>query len=190
MRVIKRYSNRKLYDTTQSSYVTLDEIAEMVRAGDEVTIIDNKSGEDLTRVTLAQILFEEEKRDRRALPLHTLRMIIQSPSDLIAKLRTPVQDLREKTHQEVERIRERAHAQQEEIISPVRGRLQRNIDELQGLVDESVQSVVSSIPLPQVVRIEADVEGLQLRVRELEERLEQMEKLVETLQEKERVSAD
>lgn len=189
MRVIKRYSNRKMYDTTQSSYVTLDEIAEMVRAGDEISIIDNKSGEDLTRVTLAQILFEEEKRDRRALPLNTLRLIIQSPSDLIAKLRTPVQDLREKTHQEVERIRERAHAQQEEIISPVRGRLQKNIDELQGLIDESVQSVVSSIPLPQVGRVELELDALRTRVEDLETELKELrEALLEVrTREKERV---
>lgn len=187
MRVIKRYSNRKLYDTTQSSYVTLDEIAEMVRAGDEVSIIDNKSGEDLTRVTLAQILFEEEKRDRRALPLNTLRMIIQSPSDLIAKLRTPVQDLREKTHQEVERIRERAHAQQEEIMNPVRGRLQKNIDDLQGLIDESVQSVVSSIPLPQVGRVESEVEVLRARVDDLESALREMREHLREAREKERI---
>lgn len=174
MRVIKRYSNRKLYDTDKSSYVTLEEIAEMVRNGDDVNIIDNKSGEDLTRVTLAQILFEEEKRDRRALPLNTLRLIIQSPTDLISKLRTPVQDLREKTQQEVERIRERAHAQQEEIINPMRGLVQRNIDELQALVDESVNSVVNSIPLPQVVRVEEEVTELRERVAWLEQQVERL----------------
>lgn len=175
MRVIKRYSNRKLYDTNQSSYVTLEEIAEMVRAGDEVSIIDNKSGEDLTRVTLAQILFEEEKRDRRGLPLHTLRLIIQSPTDLIAKLRSPVQDFREKTQQEVERIRERAHAQQEELITPMRGLVQRNLDEFQALVEESVQSVVSSITLPQVLRAEEELTELRERVAWLELQVEKLE---------------
>lgn len=185
MRVIKRYANRKLYDTTQSSYVTLDEIAQMVRDGDEVSIIDNKTGNDLTRVTLAQILFEEEKRDRRALPLNALRLIIQSPSDLLAKLRMPVQDLRDKTHQEVERIRERAHAQQEEIISPVRGRLQRNIDELQVLVDDSVQSMVSSIPLPQVVRVETDVEDLKLRIEALEAQIMELQDVLRDVRNRE-----
>lgn len=182
MRLIKRYSNRKLYDTTQSSYVTLEEIAEMVRNGDEVTIIDNKSGEDLTRVTLAQILFEEEKRDRRALPLNTLRLIIQSPTDLISKLRTPVQDFREKTQQEVERIRERAHQQQEELMNPMRGLVQRNLDEVQALIDESVQSVVSSIPLPQVVRVEEEVTELRERVAWLEQQVQRLEVLTSKLQ--------
>src|SRR4051794_12277240 len=57
-RVIKRYSNRKLYDTKDSRYVTLLQIAEMVRSSEEVQIIDNNTKEDLTEVTLAQIIYE------------------------------------------------------------------------------------------------------------------------------------
>ena len=57
-KVIKRYTNRKLYDTVESRYVTLDEIAQMIKAGAEVKIIDNRTKEDLTSVTLAQIIFE------------------------------------------------------------------------------------------------------------------------------------
>ena len=60
-RIIKRYSNRKLYDTKDSRYVTLLQIAEMVRAGEEVQIIDNNTKDDLTEVTLAQIIYEEQK---------------------------------------------------------------------------------------------------------------------------------
>ena len=61
-RVIKRYSNRKLYDTKDSRYVTLLQIAEMVRGGEEVQIIDNNTKEDLTEITLAQIIYEEQKQ--------------------------------------------------------------------------------------------------------------------------------
>ena len=70
-RTIKRYANRKLYDTTQSCYVTLDEISELVKDGEDVHIVDNATSEDLTAVTLAQILLEEEKRKKRTLPLAT-----------------------------------------------------------------------------------------------------------------------
>ena len=63
-RLIKRYANRKLYDTRASRYVTLQQIAELIRAGEEVCIIDNTTKEDLTSVTLAQIIYEEE-RDRK-----------------------------------------------------------------------------------------------------------------------------
>ena len=79
-KVIKRYANRKLYDTERSCYVTLDEIASMIKAGEEVQVIDNKNGEDLSAVTLAQIIFEEEKKKSK-MPLSVLRNIIQSSSE-------------------------------------------------------------------------------------------------------------
>src|SRR5690606_6333595 len=76
-RVIKRYSNRKLYDTRDSKYVTLQQIGEMVRAGEEVQIIDNKTKEDKTEVTLALILSEDLKSKPRSVPLAALRDLIQ-----------------------------------------------------------------------------------------------------------------
>lgn len=85
-RIIKRYANRKLYDTQHSRYVTLDQIAEMIRGGDDVKIVDNKSKEDLTSVTLAQIIFEEEKRQKSFLPLQAMRNIIQSGGESISQL--------------------------------------------------------------------------------------------------------
>jgi polyhydroxyalkanoate synthesis repressor PhaR len=76
-RVIKRYSNRKLYDTRDSRYVTLQQIGEMVRAGEEVQIIDNKTKEDKTEVTLALILSEDLRSQPRSVPLGALRDLIQ-----------------------------------------------------------------------------------------------------------------
>ena len=84
-RIIKRYANRKLYDTQHSRYVTLEQISEMIRNGDEVKIIDNKSKEDLTSVTLAQIIFEEEKKQRSFLPLGAMRNIIQNGGEWFAE---------------------------------------------------------------------------------------------------------
>ncbi len=75
-RTIKRYANRKLYDTRDSRYVTLDHIAAMVRAGDDVKVVDNTTRADLTTATLAQIIFEEEKKTPR-LTVAGLRKIIQ-----------------------------------------------------------------------------------------------------------------
>src|SRR5260370_9586802 len=82
-KVIKRYTNRKLYDTVESRYVTLDEIAQMIEGGAEVKIIDNRSKEDLTSVTLAQIIFEEEKK-RSQMPLGVLREIIRHGGEAVA----------------------------------------------------------------------------------------------------------
>jgi len=75
--VIKRYSNRKLYDTQESRYVTLEEIEEMIRAGREIAVVDAASGEDLTSVTLAQIILENERNHRAALPTAFLHQLIK-----------------------------------------------------------------------------------------------------------------
>src|SRR6476661_2417659 len=92
-RIIKRYANRKLYDTEHSRYVTLDQISEMIRNGDDVKIVDNKTKEDLTTVTLAQIIFEEEKKQRSFLPLGAMRNIIQSGGAWFAEAQRRVQSI-------------------------------------------------------------------------------------------------
>jgi len=75
--VIKRYSNRKLYDTQESRYVTLDEIEEMIRGGREISVVDAASGEDLTSVTLTQIILEHERNHRGTLPTGFLHQLIK-----------------------------------------------------------------------------------------------------------------
>src|SRR5215470_3537396 len=75
--VIKRYSNRKLYDTQESRYVTLEEIEEMIRGGKEITVVDASSGADLTSVTLTQIILENERTRRSALPSAFLHQLIK-----------------------------------------------------------------------------------------------------------------
>jgi len=82
-RIIKRYSNRKLYDTKGSSYVTLLQIAEMIREGEEVQIIDNATKEDKTDVTLALIISEELRTKPRGIPLSTLKALIRNKGERI-----------------------------------------------------------------------------------------------------------
>src|SRR3954469_9642033 len=107
-KVIKRYTNRKLYDTVESRYVTLDEIAEMIKQGLEVKIVDNRTKEDLTSVTLAQIIFEEEKKQSH-MPLSVLREIIRHPgeslSGFIQKEVTPrVASIREEAESRLDKL--------------------------------------------------------------------------------------
>jgi polyhydroxyalkanoate synthesis repressor PhaR len=83
MKVIKRYANRKLYDTESSSYVTLDDVAMMVKKGIEINVIDNNSREDLTAIILSQIIFEEHKKHRPLLPLNMLKKIIEMGEESI-----------------------------------------------------------------------------------------------------------
>ncbi|MFO0557502.1 MAG: polyhydroxyalkanoate synthesis regulator DNA-binding domain-containing protein [Polyangiales bacterium] len=84
-RIVKRYSNRKLYDTVESRYVTLPQIAVLVRNGEDVRIIDNNTKEDLTSVTLAQILYEEERKQSRALPLSALKDLIHTSGEKLSE---------------------------------------------------------------------------------------------------------
>ncbi len=87
-KIIKRYQNRKLYDTSDSCYVTLEDISDMIKQGEEVQVIDNETKEDLTAVTLAQIIFEEQKKKTHVLPLNTFTQIIQSGSEALRDLVT------------------------------------------------------------------------------------------------------
>jgi polyhydroxyalkanoate synthesis repressor PhaR len=79
--IIKKYANRRLYDTSASAYVTLEHLSELTRQGKEFTVQDAKTGEDLTRAVLAQIIFEQENRKEGVLPVSFLRQLIQFYGD-------------------------------------------------------------------------------------------------------------
>ncbi len=74
--VVKKYANRRLYNTATSSYVTLDELAQMVRAGQDFVVYDAKTGDDITRSVLTQIILEEDAKGRNLLPIGFLRQLI------------------------------------------------------------------------------------------------------------------
>lgn len=78
IRIIKKYQNRKLYDTQDSCYVTLDGIARMIREGEEIVVIDNNSKEEVTALILTQVLYEQEKTRQSVLPVSILKNIVKS----------------------------------------------------------------------------------------------------------------
>ncbi|MGC2535652.1 MAG: polyhydroxyalkanoate synthesis regulator DNA-binding domain-containing protein, partial [Candidatus Sulfotelmatobacter sp.] len=80
--LIKKYGNRRLYDSSNSKYVNLDEIAEFIRAGKDVQVVDAKTGQDLTRVTLTQIITEDAKDKPTGLPLELLRQLIVASDEV------------------------------------------------------------------------------------------------------------
>jgi len=148
-RLIKRYANRKLYDTKDSRYVTLHQIAEFVRCGEDVKIIDNKSKEDLTNVTLAQIIYEEEKKGESEVRKSTLKTFIQEGRDkLVDSLPAPLSKLLK-----------------EDERSP-----KEALDELKGLADERIRALVSSA-MGTVDQLQGEVKRLQARIEELEKKL-------------------
>ncbi len=79
--VIKKYANRRLYNTATSSYVTLDFLAEMVKDGEDFVVFDAKSGDEITRSVLTQIIFEEESKGQNLLPVQFLRQLIKFYGD-------------------------------------------------------------------------------------------------------------
>ncbi|MFY8113332.1 MAG: polyhydroxyalkanoate synthesis repressor PhaR, partial [Rhabdaerophilum sp.] len=79
--IIKKYANRRLYHTGTSSYVTLEDLAQMVRAGEDFVVTDAKTGEDITRSVLTQIIFEQENKGQFLLPITFLRQLIQFYGD-------------------------------------------------------------------------------------------------------------
>jgi polyhydroxyalkanoate synthesis repressor PhaR len=87
MPIIKRYPNRKLYDTAAKRYITLERIAELIRQGEEVQVVDHTTGEDLTAVTLTQIIFEQEKKQSGFFPRSVLAGLVRSGGDTLGTLR-------------------------------------------------------------------------------------------------------
>ena len=78
VRIIKRYQNRKLYDTFQSCYVTLEEIAQIIREGNEIQVIDNKSKSDITYMTMIQLLFDQERKSTVAPDVELMKRVVRS----------------------------------------------------------------------------------------------------------------
>jgi polyhydroxyalkanoate synthesis repressor PhaR len=83
---IKKYANRRLYNTGTSTYVTLDDLAEMVKNGEDFRVVDAKSGDEITRSVLTQIIFEQENKGQNLLPITFLRQLIRFYGDSIQKL--------------------------------------------------------------------------------------------------------
>ena len=81
--VIKKYSNRRLYDTDESRYITLDELTDKIRSGTDVSVVDAKSGEDLTQATLTQVILETSAA--KLLPVPVLMRLIRMKDDALAE---------------------------------------------------------------------------------------------------------
>jgi len=106
MPVIKRYPNRKLYDTVARQYIALDGVAALIRAGAEVQVVDHATGEDVTALILMQIIVEQEKRQSGFLPQAVLAGLVRAGDDTLAALRRSLAapfDLMRQVDEEIER---------------------------------------------------------------------------------------
>jgi polyhydroxyalkanoate synthesis repressor PhaR len=131
MPTIKRYPNRKLYDTTAKQYVSLEGIAAMIRRGDEVRVVDHATGEDLTTLTLTQIIVEQEKQQSGFLPSPVLLGLIRSGGNTLANLRRSLSAPLDLLHQVDEEI-ERRLQQLVGLGEMAEGEAQRLLEKLTG----------------------------------------------------------
>ena len=200
IRLIKRYGNRKLYDTLESRYITLEEIARLVRGGNDVKVIDNENGDDLTAITFAQIILEEEKRRSSLLSLGLLRELIQHGEDTLAQLRSRVdrgieaigsigESAGRRVQELVGRSERASDAAIEAAATPLGGENsqhdpgkgffddilaapQRRLEALQKSIDERIKSSVGRITGHPAFQHE--VRRIERSIKKLEERLQRL----------------
>jgi polyhydroxyalkanoate synthesis repressor PhaR len=190
-RVIKRYTNRKLYDTDQSRYVTLDDIAKLVRGNEEVRVIDNETQDDLTAVTFAQIILEEEKKKTNLVSVPFLRKLIHSGE-------AAVQDFSDSA--------KRAFDQIGDLTGRAGGRVREVVEEggkaVEGVVGEGKSFIDDLFNLPQrrleslrdVAREQVDrlrqSPALQREIERLEKSMHSIEQMLSQLRTNEERAAE
>ena len=135
--IIKKYANRKLYDTRTSSYITLEGIAALVRDGHEIKVVDRETGQDLTQVTLSQIVLSEEKRgpsrlvdggvlqERGQALLDYVRKTLNVPSDLVNQMERRRGDLEGIVDDAIERALHRLRIPSHTDIDKINKRIDR-----------------------------------------------------------------
>ena len=153
--LIKKYGNRRLYDSSNSKYVNLDDLATFIREGKEVKVVDAKTGQDLTRVTLTQIITEDAKEKPTGLPLELLRQLIVASDEAGQEFVMWYLKSAFDTYQKVkDGVQSRLGEVQSTILSPA----------------DTLKNFLSPTPSSQP-ESESEVDILRERVAELERRL-------------------
>ena len=181
MPLIKRYPNRKLYDTEAKQYVTLEAIAQIIREGQDVQVVDHESGEDLTNLTLSQIIFEQEKKKSGFLPRSILTSLIRTGGDTLDYLRRTLQtgvDVMEEHSSGLEERLQRL-VKSGSITSSEADELRSEIDTMQPartaddiglleLMDDQLVGVLHRLNIPSY----SELQALQTQLSELTQKLE------------------
>lgn len=147
-RRIKRYDNRKLYDTEASAYVSLDDIAELVRRGETVEVVDNATGTDLTAQTLTQIILEEGKSGRQVIPSDLLHQLLRRSGEVfdtgMEQIRSTVDDLMKGSLERLKTLIQSPRAQELDELRTQLRRLERRLTVLLEDLDERPSSEETS----------------------------------------------
>jgi polyhydroxyalkanoate synthesis repressor PhaR len=171
-RVVKRYTNRKLYDTATSRYVSLDDVAVFVRAGEEVQVLDNVSGDDLTSVTLAQIILEDERRKKSFVSIPLLEDLVRGGGDAIVdatrQATEVIDDFRSKAEQRVNDLVAEGVSRRDAFMGVIDSSRTR-LDNLQKQIDDGVRDSIDRFR--DATGIGAELEKLEAGLREVEGRI-------------------
>lgn len=176
MPVIKRYPNRKLYDTEAKRYITLNEIAALIRTGEEVVVMDHSTDEDLTAVVLTQIIFEQEKQQKGFLPKSVLTNLVRAGGGTLGTLRRGLNlplDLWRHVDEEIERrvqyliakgdlAKEEGARWREKLMSPMFSTPDSN-----GLGQEELEQLLTDHGVPnreELDRLYAQLEALSTKL--------------------------
>jgi polyhydroxyalkanoate synthesis repressor PhaR len=181
MPVIKRYPNRKLYDTDAKQYITLDGIADLIRKGEDVRVVDHATGEDLTAVTLAQIILEEQKKQSGFLPRSFLSGLIQASGDRLNSLQRSLTFPLTFWHQFDEEVRRRiqmlinqgqlSEGEGRNMLEKILAQSFRPQDEQQ-ITEQTLQQALTDRQVPN----KQDIQRLSELLDNLNARLESIEK--------------
>jgi polyhydroxyalkanoate synthesis repressor PhaR len=181
--LIKRYSNRKLYDSSDKRQITLDGIAQLVRAGDDVKVVENEGGEDITTVILTEILLERERQSTGPFSKTILTGLVQAGTATFEQFRRTITGtgIVQLAEQEVERVVntwvEIGHMTEQEVLRSVQNVIQqrrksRGDDEDE--VEERISAALKRANIPtrdEVQRLAAQIHSLNVQVGDLVEEL-------------------
>ncbi len=177
-RLIKRYANRKLYDTTAKRYVTLEQIATLVRDGEEIKVVENDTGADLTSITLSQILVEQEKKRAGNLPKSFLTELVKSSSTLFDQVRRTVASWLHTAHISQEDVQRhldelvRKGQLTVEEAQRLRAEIARRTDHLLALIDREVDAHLDKAVRRLGLARHEEIAALQARVERLAEAID------------------
>jgi polyhydroxyalkanoate synthesis repressor PhaR len=183
---IKKYANRRLYNTGTSTYVTLEDLAAMVKEGEDFLVYDAKTGDDITRSVLAQIIFEQEnKAGQNLLPTTFLRQLIRFYGDSMQMVvpKYLEQSLETLTREQEKFRKQIAGALSGTPFAPLEEQVRRNMELFQQtfsmfkpFVPQRSNSAPEPETVPEPVTDDSNIDDLRRQMKEMQERLERMSK--------------
>jgi polyhydroxyalkanoate synthesis repressor PhaR len=176
VRLIKRYANRKLYDTCDKRYVTLEQIATLIRNGDEIKVVDNTKGVDLTSITLSHILVEQEKKREGGLPKNFLTELVKNSTTIFDYFRKSVttwlqaaqvsEDAIERNVDDLVKKGQLSMDEARKLKDDIVSRTREYMARIDQTIDGKVQDFLAGLKIP----TRREVDGLKERLESLQTR--------------------